>query len=80
MTRQRPAIADAEFRRLFGGAVAVRAEAFGRVNLIGEHTDYNDGFVLPTSIPQSTAVALAAHGGGRVRAWSADLSADVRLE
>ncbi len=76
----RPAIADAEFRRLFGGAPTVRAEAFGRVNLIGEHTDYNDGFVLPTSIPQSTAVALAARHDGRVRAWSADLSDDARLE
>ncbi len=37
---------------------SVRAEAHGRVNLIGEHTDYNHGYVLPTSIPQSTIVKL----------------------
>src|SRR5713226_3073837 len=36
----------------------VRASAPGRVNLIGEHTDYNGGFVLPTAIPQQTRVEL----------------------
>src|SRR5258707_1725768 len=38
---------------------AVRASAPGRVNLIGEHTDYNGGFVLPTAIPQQTTVELS---------------------
>jgi galactokinase len=36
----------------------VKASAPGRVNLLGEHTDYNDGFVLPTAIPQTTIVHL----------------------
>lgn len=36
----------------------VKARAYGRVNLIGEHTDYNGGWVLPTSIPQFTEVEL----------------------
>src|SRR2546422_11348304 len=36
----------------------VRTAAPGRVNLIGEHTDYNGGFVLPTAIPQETRVEL----------------------
>jgi galactokinase len=48
-----------EFRRVFGHDPVVTAKAPGRVNLIGEHTDYNDGFVLPTAIPQTTQVALA---------------------
>ena len=42
----------------------------GRVNLIGEHTDYNDGFVLPAAIPQSTVVEVAPRGDGTVRVWS----------
>ena len=42
----------------------------GRVNLIGEHTDYNDGFVLPFAIPHRTHVALRPRGDGRVRVAS----------
>jgi len=40
--------------------MSVRARAPGRVNLIGEHTDYNDGFVLPCAIPYDTRVAGSA--------------------
>jgi galactokinase len=48
----------------------VRAEAPGRVNLIGEHTDYNGGFVLPTAIPQQTHVELKIRVDTRVTARS----------
>jgi galactokinase len=41
----------------------VVGEAPGRVNLLGEHTDYNDGFVLPTAIPQTTRVTLRVRPG-----------------
>lgn len=41
------------FENIFGSAPTVTVEAHGRVNLIGEHTDYNGGFVLPTNIPQA---------------------------
>jgi galactokinase len=78
--RRRPSIAGDEFKALFGVAVAARAEAFGRVNLIGEHTDYNDGFVLPTSIPQSTVAAVAQRADRSVRAWSAELSEGHTVE
>jgi len=40
------------------------------VNLIGEHTDYNDGFVLPAAIPQRTTVELAIRDDEIVRVWS----------
>jgi galactokinase len=48
----------------------VQADAPGRVNLIGEHTDYQDGFVLPSAVPQRTQVTLTARAGRRVRASS----------
>src|SRR6188508_1036009 len=59
-------VAD-EFRRLYGRAPTVLASAPGRVNLIGEHTDYNGGFVLPTTIPQRTEVAMAPRDDDVVR-------------
>ena len=49
----------------------VRAEAHGRVNLMGEHTDYNLGLVLPTLIPHRTAVELAPSADDRVVVRSA---------
>ena len=42
----------------------------GRVNLIGEHTDYNDGFVLPVAIDRSVAVAAGRRDDGVLRCWS----------
>ena len=50
----------------------------GRANLMGEHTDYNDGYVLPFALGQSVAVAAARGAGGapsanRPRACSASL-------
>ena len=67
------------FESLFGRSPAVTADAPGRVNLIGEHTDYNGGFVLPTAIPQRTRIQLAPGGAKTVRAWSGAVSrnADV---
>ena len=67
-----------DFRALFGRAPLVTASAPGRVNLIGEHTDYNGGFVLPVPLPQRTVVELAPRPDRVVRAWSS--AAPVRLE
>ncbi len=59
-----------EFQMLFGRLPTASAEAPGRVNLIGEHTDYNGGFVLPTAIPQRTRVELAVRSDQIVQVWS----------
>jgi len=59
------------FPALFGRAPAVVATAPGRVNLIGEHTDYNDGLVLPAAVPLRTTIALAVRDDDRVRVASA---------
>jgi galactokinase len=58
------------FADLYGASPEVIARAPGRVNLIGEHTDYNDGFVLPAAIPLHTEVALRRGRGTRVRVWT----------
>ncbi|MFL6710763.1 MAG: galactokinase [Massilia sp.] len=46
----------------FAGQPYVVGQAPGRVNLLGEHTDYNDGFMLPLATPQSTVVSMALAG------------------
>jgi galactokinase len=65
------------FARSFAREARLVASAPGRVNLLGEHTDYNGGFVLPSAIPQRTHVALAERGDDRVQAWSATLDQRV---
>jgi galactokinase len=69
--------ADEAFRTTFGRAPALLCFAPGRVNLIGEHTDYNEGFVLPAALPLGTVVALAPRGDALVRCVAPDVSADV---
>ena len=61
----------------FGGPPAVNASAPGRVNLLGEHTDYNDGYMLPVATPQRTTVALGASGDGHFHFYSSTLDASV---
>jgi galactokinase len=58
------------FHERFGRAPAIIASAPGRVNLIGEHTDYNGGEVLPIAIDRRTWVAVATAADGRSRAVS----------
>jgi galactokinase len=63
----------AAFRSLFGSAEGVRLfRAPGRVNLIGEHTDYNGGFVLPVALELATTIAAAPSRDGKLRIYSED--------
>jgi galactokinase len=77
------ATARALFAERFGAEPVGTWSAPGRVNLIGEHTDYNDGFVLPFAIQHRTHVALAPRTDGvfRVRVASTfdDATAEVAL-
>ncbi len=61
----------------FGVECAGFAQAPGRVNLIGEHTDYNDGFVLPCAIDRGTVVAWAPRDDGQVFAVAVDAQAQT---
>ena len=62
----------AEFERRFGAPPQFVARAPGRVNLIGDHTDYNDGFVLPMAIDRAVWIAFRPSTDGRVRVDSLD--------
>lgn len=55
------------FEELYGRKPEVISEAPGRVNLIGEHIDYSEGFVLPFAIADRTYAAIAARTDGLVR-------------
>ncbi|WP_328960102.1 galactokinase [Streptomyces virginiae] len=60
------------FQQLYGYPPEGVWAAPGRVNLIGEHTDYNDGFALPFALPQRTEVAAARRTDRILRVHSAD--------
>jgi len=61
------------FHASFGDAPQLVARAPGRVNLIGEHTDYNDGFVLPCAISRQTMVAARRRDDRQIRLLAGDL-------
>lgn len=52
----------------------------GRVNLIGEHTDYNDGFVLPAAIDKVIAVAIGKNDRNMIRAYSVDMDEYLEVD
>ncbi len=66
------------FRNLTGREARIFS-APGRVNLIGEHTDYNDGFVLPMALDRRTRVAAASRDDGIIRCISANLPGTIEF-
>ncbi len=70
--------AAALFEVTFGQAPAGVWSAPGRGNLIGEHTDYNGGLVLPFALPHRTYAAMTARTDGRVRLVSAQEDGEIR--
>ena len=61
-----------EFKRRFGRD-GIAYVAPGRINLIGEHTDYNGGFVFPGAVEQSIASVISPNGNDMVNAYAVDL-------
>src|SRR5260370_4396013 len=68
------------FRQAFGYAPGAVAVAQGRINIIGEHTDYNQGFVLPAAIDRHIAVALRLRRDARVALRSDRYQAMIDLD
>jgi galactokinase len=69
------------FERVYGRAARVRVfRAPGRVNLIGEHTDYNLGFVCPVALDLATLVASAPSGDGRLHIYSEQYRQSAELD
>ncbi|HEX9371498.1 MAG TPA: galactokinase family protein, partial [Roseiflexaceae bacterium] len=64
------------FARTFGGPPALVVRSPGRVNLIGEHTDHNDGWVFPAALDLGTDVAARRRDDGRLRAVAPRLNAE----
>jgi galactokinase len=73
-------VAKEEFHRHFGFGPEIIVRAPGRVNIIGEHTDYNHGFVLPMAIERETVIAARGRDDAALNAYAANLSRTVRAD
>ena len=69
-----------KFRAKFAAEPSVVASAPGRVNLVGEHTDYNEGFVLPMAIDREIVIAFVPTDDRRVEITRLDTGAVARVE
>ncbi|MFB8104842.1 MULTISPECIES: galactokinase [Streptomyces] len=67
----------ATFTELYGAAPHGIWAAPGRVNLIGEYTDFNDGFVMPLALPHTARAAVAPRADGILRLYSTDVPGGV---
>ncbi len=72
--------AVAAYTRQFGAAPTAAAIAPGRVEIMGNHTDYNGGFVLPAALDKATVVAGAATGGDTITLHAADFRRTAKFD
>lgn len=75
-----PELIARKFRAKFGVDPIVLASAPGRVNLVGEHTDYNDGFAMPMAIDRRLMVAVSARADDRVVAYAESFGEQRELD
>lgn len=75
----KPPLTD-EFEQRFGAPPAYIVRAPGRVNLIGEHTDYNEGYVLPLAIERAIRIALRPRADSLVRIHSLNYNESAEFD
>ena len=72
-------VLDSKFRSFFGREAEVVAHAPGRIEVLGNHTDYNDGYVLSAAIDKGTYFAVSPRGDGTARLVAGDVMEAVEF-
>jgi galactokinase len=72
---QIPAQIKTTYSQLFGGQPQLLVRSPGRINIIGEHTDYNDGFVLPAAIDKAIYMAIGMRNDPEIHLYAAEFKA-----
>ena len=74
---EQQALAQILFEQQFQRSAELVCHAPGRVNLIGDHTDYNDGFVLPAAINYGTSIAASTREDNLVKVYAHDCDQEI---
>ncbi len=67
-------LVEQKFKEQFGDSPTIVVRSPGRVNIIGEHTDYNEGFVLPAAIDRAAYLAVSLRSDEEIHLYAADLN------
>ena len=68
------------FKELYGSEPTLISKSPGRINIIGEHTDYNEGFVLPTAIDKAVYVALSKRDDSEIHLFAEDFNEGFSID
>src|SRR5690554_1207556 len=71
--------AIARFKEVFNREASIVVKSPGRINLIGEHTDYNEGYVLPAAIDKYAYVAVASRNDMEIHLYADDLGENLTV-